>query len=275
MEPSETATVTVSGEEVLVLSGTQAMGQGLETVYTQLVAGTLGVPPASVRIVQGDTALVPSGVGSYGSRSLYIGGAAIVAAANAWLAEAGDRAERQRRDPFAIARRAPGGSISASATASSPFCFPNGCHVCEVELDPETGETRIVRYTAVDDVGTVINPAIVEGQTRGGVVQGIGQALLEHMVYDPSSGQVVSGSLLDYALPRADALGENATVLDQRSPSTTNILGAKGAGEGGALGAPPAVVSAVVDALREFGIRHLDMPLWPEKIWRITRTSNN
>lgn len=251
VEPSETATIIVEGDEVTVLSGTQAMGQGLETVYAQLVSEYLGVRPQNVRVVQGDTDAVPSGVGSYGSRSLYIGGSAIVMAARALAAR--------------------GGQGSATATATSPFCFPNGCHVCEAEIDPETGVVRIVRYAAVDDVGTVMHPVIVEGQTWGGVVQGIGQALLEHAVYEPDASQPVAGSFMDYAMPRADALRGMDAELDQGSPSTTNVLGAKGAGESGALGAPPAVVSAVVDALRSHGVRHVDMPLWPEKIWRIIR----
>lgn len=267
MEPSETATVTVTGEEVTVLSGTQAMGQGLETVYTQLVAGVLAVPPERVRIIQGDTERVPSGVGSYGSRSLYIGGSAIVAAARAWLAAQG------KGDPFALASAAPGGSISASATATSPFCFPNGCHICEAEIDMDTGAVSIARYIAVDDVGTVVHPAIVHGQTWGAVVQGIGQALMEQVVFDAASAQLLTGSLMDYALPRADALVSMSILLDESAPSTTNILGAKGAGEGGALGAPPTVAAAVADALREFGVHHIDMPLSPEKIWRIIHTS--
>jgi aerobic carbon-monoxide dehydrogenase large subunit len=252
LEPSETATVQVSGAKVTVLSGTQAMGQGLETVYTELVCEALGVRPEQVSIVQGDTDRVPSGVGSYGSRSLYIGGSAIVLAARAWLAQGA-------RD---------GGS--ASATATSPFCFPNGCHVCEVEIDPDTGTIRIARYTAVDDVGRVVHPVIVEGQAWGGVVQGIGQALMEHAAFD-AQGQLLAGSFMDYALPRADTLIAMDCLLDQSSPSTTNLLGAKGAGESGAVGAPPAVVSAVADALRELGVHHIDMPLSPQKIWRIIR----
>ena len=268
MEPSETATVTVTGEGVTVLSGTQAMGQGLETVYTQLVTAVLAVPPERVRIIQGDTERVPSGVGSYGSRSLCIGGSAIVAAAKSWLAAQGPG------DPFSIARAAPGGSISASATATSPFCFPNGCHICEAEIDIDTGTVRIARYIAVDDVGTVVHPAIVHGQTWGGVVQGIGQALMEQVVFDAASAQLLTGSLMDYALPRADALMSMSTALDENSPSTTNVLGAKGAGEGGALGAPPTVAAAVADALREFGVHHIDMPLSPEKIWRSLHSSN-
>lgn len=292
MLPTETATVRVNGDWVIVLSGTQAMGQGLETVYSQLVAGVLGVPMDRVEIVQGDTDRVPTGVGSYGSRSLYIGGSAIVSAAGRWIefakraaalalgCGAGDLGYGQGRfqtrsgraiSIFELARLAPGGAIEAVSTATSPFCFPNGCNVCEAEIDPETGTVQIVRYTAVEDVGTVINPMIVEGQMQGAVVQGIGQALMEHAVFDPESGQLISGSLLDYTLPRADVLGTMDAVCDETSPSTTNILGAKGAGEGGALGAPPAVVSAVADALREFGVRHIDMPLWPEKIWRVIR----
>ena len=267
MEPSETATVSVTGEGITVLSGTQAMGQGLETVYTQLVSAALGVPPQCVRIIQGDTERVPSGVGSYGSRSLYIGGSAIVAAAKAWLEAHGGG------DPLARARAVPEGELSASATATSPFCFPNGCHVCEVEIEIDTGVVGIARYLAVEDVGKVIHPVIVHGQTWGAVMQGVGQALLEQVVFDPASAQLVTGSFMDYAMPRADTLVSMSASLDENSPSTTNILGAKGAGEGGALGAPPTVVAAVVDALREFGVRHIDMPLSAEKIWRIIHTS--
>lgn len=249
-EPSETATVSVSGGRVTVLSGTQAMGQGLETVYAALVSEVLGVRAEDVTLVQGDTDRVPTGVGSYGSRSLYIGGAAVVLAARAWLAQG--------------ARE----GASASATASSPFCFPNGCHSCEAEIDPETGAISIVRYTAVDDVGTVIHPVIVDGQTQGAVLQGVGQALFEHAVFD-AEGQLMTASFMDYALPRADTLPAIACSFDTRWPSTTNILGAKGAGEGGALGAPPAVACAVADALRPYGVHHIDMPLSAGKIWRI------
>ncbi len=294
IEPSETATVRVDGDRVVVLSGTQAMGQGLETVYSQLAAGVLGVPLGRIEIVQGDSDRVPSGVGSYGSRSLYIGGSAIVIAAQKWIecatpmaasalgCDSGQLSFGQGRycglsgdsiGIFEIARKAPGGAIEAVATATSPFCFPNGCNVCEAEIDAETGTVQIARYTSVEDVGTVINPAIVEGQMHGAVLQGIGQALYEHGVFDAQSGQLVAGSLLDYTLPRADALASIDTACDETSPSTTNLLGAKGAGEGGSLGAPPAVVSAVVDALRGFGVSHLDMPLWPEKIWHVMRES--
>jgi aerobic carbon-monoxide dehydrogenase large subunit len=258
MEPSETATVLLKEDTVTVLSGTQAMGQGLETVYAELVSEAMGVKPQQVCIVQGDTERVPSGVGSYGSRSLYIGGSAIVAAARACL----------------VAAPGPDGTRSASATATAPFCFPNGCHICEAEIDRETGTVHIARYTAVDDVGTVLHRTIVHGQTWGGVVQGIGQALMEQVVFEPGSAQLLSGSLMDYALPRADVLESMTSLLDERSPSSTNLLGAKGAGEGGALGAPPAVAAAVADALRGFGVRHIDMPLSAEKIWRIIRTSN-
>jgi len=270
--PSETASITVTPEQITVLSGTQAMGQGLETVYTQLVAATLNVSPERIQIIQGDTDRVPTGVGSYGSRSLYIGGAAIVQAARNLIEQAGLQAHPDPNQIFAAASRAPQQSITASATATSPFCFPNGCHVCEVEIDPATGEVSIERYTAVDDVGTVIHPVIVEGQTWGAVVQGLGQALLEQVVHDRASAQLLTGSLMDYALPRATLLPAMDTSLDQQAPSTTGLLGAKGAGEGGALGAPPAAVSAVIDALREFGTEHLDMPLLPERIWRIIRS---
>ena len=267
--PSETATVTIADNRIIVLSGTQAMGQGLETVYIQLVAATLGVSTERVKIIQGDTDRVPSGVGSYGSRSLYIGGAAIVQAARNLLQQLGLQSAPVLNDLFGLAADQPEPARTGVATATSPFCFPNGCHVCEVEIDPATGTVSVERYTAVDDVGTVIHPVIVEGQTWGAVVQGLGQALLEQVVHDPVSGQLLTGSLMDYALPRADLLPAMKTALDQQAPSTTGLLGAKGAGEGGALGAPPAAVSAVMDALREFGTEHVDMPLLPERIWRI------
>jgi len=269
IKPHETATITIDDNVVTVLSGTQAMGQGLETVYTQLVAATLGISPDRVRIIQGDTDRVPSGVGSYGSRSFYIGGAAIVQAARNLLQQLGLPSALARNELFARAVNQPEPARTGTATATSPFCFPNGCHICEIEIDPATGQVTVERYTAVDDVGTVIHPVIVEGQTWGAVVQGLAQALCEQVVHDPVSAQLLTGSLMDYALPRADLLASMDTALDQQAPSTTGLLGAKGAGEGGALGAPPAAVSAVMDALREFGTEHLDMPLLPERIWRI------
>lgn len=267
--PSETVTLTVTADSVTVLSGTQAMGQGLETVYTQLLAASLNVPASAVRIIQGDTDRVPNGVGSYGSRSLYIGGAAIVQAARTLLEQLRLGAEPAPGQILQMAQAAPGGALTATATATSPFCFPNGCHVCEVEIDPDTGEISVERYTAVDDVGTVIHPVIVEGQTWGAVVQGLGQALMEQVVHDPASAQLLTGSFMDYSLPRATLLASMNAAFDQQAPCATGLLGAKGAGEGGALGAPPAAVSAVVDALREFGTEHVDMPLLPERIWRI------
>jgi carbon-monoxide dehydrogenase large subunit len=272
--PSETATLSLEASTVTVLSGTQAMGQGLETAYTQLVAANLRVSPERVRIIQGDTDRVSSGVGSYGSRSLYIGGAAIVMAAHALLKQLGLASPPGLDQIFEIAETMGKSGCSVAATATSPFCFPNGCHICEVEIDTATGEVSVERYTAVDDVGTVIHPVIVEGQTWGAVVQGLGQALLEHVVHDPDSAQLLTGSLMDYALPRATLLPAMDTLLDQQAPSTTGLLGAKGAGEGGALGAPPAAVSAVMDALSEFGTEHLDMPLLPERIWRIIQSKH-
>jgi carbon-monoxide dehydrogenase large subunit len=252
--PSETVKITATKEGATILSGTQAMGQGLETVYAQLASQILGIDPKKIHVKQGDTDLIETGIGSYGSRSLYIGGAAVVQAARE-LANLG-------------------GEGCATSTASSPFCFPNGCHVCEVEIDQETGLIQISRYTAVDDVGTAIHPIIIDGQTWGGVVQGIGQALMECAVYDQETSQPIAGSFMDYAMPRSDLLVDMQAELDQGAPSTTNILGAKGAGESGALGAPPAVVSAVVDALhKNYGVYHIDMPLWPEKIWRIIKST--
>ena len=154
---------------------------------------------------------------------------------------------------------------------SAPSAFPNGCHVAEVEIDPETGITRVVRYTAVNDFGTVINPMLVEGQMHGGVVQGIGQALLERTVFD-ENGQLVTGSFMDYAMPRADD-APFFSVESRPTPAKTNLLGAKGCGEAGCAGSLPAVMNAVVDALSEFGIRHVDMPATPEKIWALIRAA--
>jgi carbon-monoxide dehydrogenase large subunit len=269
--PVESAEVAVTGDAVTVYSGTQNMGQGLETAYAQIAAGRLGVPLERVRVVQGDTDRVARGGGSGGSRSLFVGGSAVLAACDRLVADAGPGPV----DWFARAR-ASGGRVAAEGKVKVPaFSWPNGCHVCEVEIDRETGAVAVTRFTAVDDVGVVVNPMIVHGQTHGGVAQGIGQALAEHGRYDPASGQLLTGSLADYALPRADDLPPFEVLTDESSPCTTNPLGAKGAGEGGAIGAPPAVVNAVLDALAPFGVAHVDMPATAETVWRALRERRN
>jgi carbon-monoxide dehydrogenase large subunit len=291
LEPSETVTVEADGEGVItLLSGTQAMGQGLATVYAQMAAARLGLALGAITLLQGDTERIASGVGSYGSRSLVIGGAAVARGVER-LIEQGRKVAAQRLEAaeqdigFAdghffilgtdrsvslteLARSTELGRLVAEDTATAPFCFPNGCCVAEVEIDMETGATEVVRLVAVDDVGTVVNPMIVHGQIHGGSAQGIGQALLELCYYEPDSGQLITGSLLDYCLPRAADLPLFQCFTDLSTPATTNMLGAKGAGECGVVGTPPAVVAAVVDALREYGVHHLDMPIRSETIWR-------
>jgi carbon-monoxide dehydrogenase large subunit len=279
--------------------GTHNHGQGHATSFAQILSDRLGVPLAKIDIVEGDTAAVPYGTGTFGSRSIAVGGSAldraamkIVAkgkkiAAHIFEAAEGDIefargafrvAGTDRTLAFAEMARAayvphnypleklePG--LVESAFYDPPnFAFSNGAHVCEVEIDPDTGIVRILGYTAVDDVGTVINPIIVEGQVHGGLAQGIGQALLERCVYD--EGQLLSASFLDYAMPRADDLPNFVSSFDQRQPCTHNPLGAKGCGESGTIGAPAAVVSAVLDALAPLGVGDIEMPLTSERVWR-------
>ena len=294
LSPKETveAAATPDGR-VRLHSATQDMGQGLKTSYAQIAGAIFGLTPEAIDIVQGDTAATPEGTGSYGSRSLYTGGAALAVACETLVERlktlAAARFEASRSDvAFAdaeltvvgtdlrvtmaeLAAAEPGREVRATGEAEAPFCFPNGCYVCEVEIDPETGEIRIDRFHGVDDAGRVVNATIVHGQTHGGLAQGIGQALLEEIRHDPRSGQLLTGSLMDYALPRADDLVGFETLLDEGEATATNILGVKGAGESGAVGGPPAVASAVMDALRARGIEHLDMPIAPERVWRALR----
>lgn len=289
--PTETVDIQVDADgAVTVFSGTQAMGQGLETTYTQLITEVLQVPAASIRIVQGDTDRA-NGVGSVGSRSAFVGGSAVVAAghktivrgkelaADALEAAVADIEYRDGKFRIAgtdrtirldeLAARQPERFIRVSATQTpSTPSWPNGAQVCEVEVDPETGEVHVARIASVDDIGRVINHMIVEGQIHGGIAQGVGQALYERAVYDPDSGQLLTGSLMDYGLPRADQFPSMATGFDESVPCTTNLLGVKGCGELGTIGAVPAVVHAVLDALAERGVLHLEMPLTAEKVWR-------
>ncbi len=289
--PTETVDIEVDAEgRVTVFSGTQAMGQGLETSYVQLVTEVLQIPAATVTIVQGDTDRA-NGVGSVGSRSAFVGGSAVVAAGRTLIvrgrelaAEALETAGQDiefRDGRFFIAgtdrsiglaelagrqadRRV---RVSATQTPSTPS-WPNGVQACEVEIDPDTGVVSVERLSSMDDIGRIINHAIVEGQVHGGVAQGLGQALFERAVYDETSGQLLTGSLMDYAVPRADQFPPMTNAFDESVPCTTNLLGVKGCGEIGTIGAVPAVVHAVIDALSAHGVRHLEMPLTPERVWR-------
>jgi carbon-monoxide dehydrogenase large subunit len=300
--PGDTATVTVDSEgKVTVAVGTSAHGQGHQTAFAQLAADTLGVPFDDVRVVFGDTGLAPFGFGTFGSRSAAVGGTAVVLACRDLLGKAsealgqpsgetprdaasaapGDAASAapriaavtvaERRTLAEAATRLAGtGGLRASARAAPPGpTFASGSYACAVEIDPDTGRVTITRFVAVDDCGRVINPLLVDGQVHGGIAQGIGQALYEHMTYD-EDGQPLSASLMDYAVPGAAQLPAIETDRVE-SPSPVNPLGVKGVGESGAIGATPAVVNAVIDALSPFGIRHLDMPLTPEKIWSAIR----
>ncbi|MBV9861090.1 MAG: xanthine dehydrogenase family protein molybdopterin-binding subunit [Alphaproteobacteria bacterium] len=285
-----------------VLMGTQSSGQGHQTAYAQLVAERLGLAPDRIKVVQGDTAAIAFGRGTGGSRSLPVGGAALTHAADKLIAKgkriaahlfeaaeadvafedgvfavAGtDRRlgiEEVARAAFNPAQQAPGVepgfAESGHFTPPSPT-FPNGCHVCELEIDPDTGHIEILRYVVVDDFGVVINPLLLAGQVHGGIAQGVGQAMLERTVFDPDSGQLITGSLNDYAIPHADTLPAIDFAYNI-VPCRTNPLGVKGAGEAGAIGSPPAFINAIVDALAELGIEHVDMPVTPERLWRVIR----
>jgi carbon-monoxide dehydrogenase large subunit len=276
---------------VTVFSGTQAMGQGLETSYAQLITEVLQIPFDKVKIVQGDTDQA-NGVGSVGSRSAFVGGSAVVSAgrktvargkelaADALESAAADIEYRNARFLIAGTDRSIGLAelaakqperqirVSATETPSSPS-WPNGAQVCELEIDPETGEIELARFTSVDDIGRIINRMIVEGQIHGGIAQGVGQALYEQAIYDSESGQLLSGSMMDYCVPRADQFPPMATHFDESVPCRTNLLGVKGCGEIGTIGAVPAVVHAVLDALSGYGVAHVEMPITPEKVWRI------
>jgi carbon-monoxide dehydrogenase large subunit len=284
--PGDTVRLRVDRDGMTVYSGMQDNGQGHTTTFLQLLSHKLGVDAASIKVVQGDTDVVPAEGLTGGSRFLALGGVAALNAADEVVEKGKHEAARRleaaasdieyRDGEFRIAgtdRKVTlfdVGILEATATrATEDYTYPNGCHVCEVEVDPDTGRVAIERYTVVDDFGRAMNPQLLEGQVQGGTVQGIGQALLEHTVYDPESGQLLSGSFMDYAMPRAGDL----PALDcsfHHAPCKTNPLGVKGAGEAGAVGAPAAVVNAVCNAL---GVRHLDMPLTPQKVWTSTTSS--
>jgi aerobic carbon-monoxide dehydrogenase large subunit len=289
----ETATLTLDSDGgVTVLIGTQSTGQGHLTAYAQLIADHLGLPPERVRMVQGDTDRIATGTGTGGSSSIPVGGVAVKGAARKLAenlkqlaadlleASAGDLevidgmvriAGTDRAISFAEIAHAPEDvsllTVAENATPAAAT-YPNGTHAVEVEIDPATGDVTIDQYAIVDDFGATLNPLMLAGQVHGGTVQGLGQALLERTVYDTDSGQLITASLMDYALPRAshtpDFVFETNNV-----PCTTNPLGVKGAGEAGSIGSCPAIMNAIVDALwRAFRVRHIDMPATSERVWQ-------
>jgi carbon-monoxide dehydrogenase large subunit len=288
---TETVRMIAAADGTLeVDSGTQAIGQGLWTAYAQVVAEKLGIDPQAIRVVQGDSDLLTGGGGAGGSRGLQVGGSAALAgalalieaarplAAQALEAAAADLEYGEGRFRIAgtdrgiglaeLAGRQPERRIVCEHTETvKGQTWPNGCQVAEVEVDPATGEVRVVRLSAVDDIGRVINPLTAESQIHGGMAQGLGQALFEQSVYD-ETGQLLTGSFMDYAMPRAADMPELQTRFDQSVPTRQNLLGAKGAGEAGCHGAVPAIVNAVIDAL---GVKEIDMPLTPERVWRALR----
>jgi carbon-monoxide dehydrogenase large subunit len=290
----DTVTVKVSGDgKVTALSGMQDNGQGHVSGLKQILSERLGIDADAIEVVQGDTDVTPNGM-TGGSRFLAIGGVAAQAAADEAVANGRDTAgslleaaaaDVEYRDGtywiagtdrgvslFEVAKKANG--LEATHTRNpDTYTYPNGCHIVEVEIDPETGETRIDRYTIVDDFGRTMNPLLAAGQIHGGTVQGVGQALLEHAVYDPETAQLLTGSFTDYTMPRADDV-PSFDCQFHNVPCTGNPLGVKGAGEAGAVGAPAAVINAVVDALRaKVPVTHIDMPATREKVWRALRTA--
>ena len=293
----ETVVRFESDDTITVLVGTQSNGQGHETSFAQILTDKLGIPFDSINVREGDTQDTELGGGSLGSRSMTIGGGSVLAAAQDVIekarAPASDLLEAASGDlefdggGFRVAGtdRAAGllevaarmrengdGLVGLGRFVTEAPTFPNGTHVCEVEVDPETGAVRIAKFTVVDDFGNLVNPLLAAGQVHGGVVQGVGQALIEQAVYDPDSGQLLTGSFMDYAMPRA----ADVPMLDTDwnvVPCRTNPLGTKGAAEAGAIGAPPAVIAAVVDALSDYGITHIDMPATPANIWAAIQNS--
>ena len=272
---------------IVVGIGSQSQGQGHETTFAQLAAETLDVPFDKVRIIAGDTDRIAHGVGTFASRSMVRAGSAALEAMQLLIAEGRSRASAHLEAAvedivYSAARFVVAGtdrSVGLEELAdvqplsaeklhrNEQVTWPNGCHVCEVEIDPETGQSVLLRYVAVDDVGRAVNPMIVHGQTMGAVAQGLGQALFEHCIYERGSGQLLSGSLMDYSLPRAEDLPDIETWLDD-TPTRTNALGVKGAGEAGTVAAPCAAISAVLDALAPLGVTHLDMPATPARVWQ-------
>ena len=286
---------------LVVMTGSHSHGQGHETSFPQVIADMIGIDESMVEIVHGDTANTPMGMGTYGSRSLAVGGSAMVRATEkiiakakkiaAHILEASDADIELKDGQFSVAgtdKSLAWGDVTLAAYVPhnyplediepgleetafydpANFTYPSGAYACEVEVDPETGKVTIERFAAADDFGNIVNPMIVDGQVHGGIGQGIGQALLEGCVYD-ENGQLLSASYMDYAMPRADDVPFYQVDHSCQTPCTHNPLGVKGCGEAGAIGSPPAVVNAVVDALQAAGkdVTHIDMPLTPNRVW--------
>jgi carbon-monoxide dehydrogenase large subunit len=302
--PTERAAVRFAEDGMVdVLVGTQSTGQGHETAYAMLTSHELGIPIEKIRVLQGDSDSLPSGGGTGGARSLYSEGQAILVT-TASVVEKGKQAASEHLEAAVADIEFGGGRFSVAGTDRgvgilelariqrerlargetvtildaheeaeiASHTFPNGCHVAEVEVDPETGIVTVPRYMVIDDVGHALNPLIVRGQVHGGVAQGLGQALHERTAYDHESGQLLSASFMDYALPRAGDLPP-IDVDFVSVPCETNPLGVKGAGEAGAVGSPPAVMNALVDALADAGVKHVDMPATPEAVWKALATA--
>jgi aerobic carbon-monoxide dehydrogenase large subunit len=283
----------------LLLMGTKTHGQGHETMYKQILHEKLGTAANEIRFIDGDTDRVAFGMGSNGSRSMVTGGTALTMAAeklivkgkklaahmleaaeadivfadNAFAVAGTDRKVTLKQvaiasyQPARLPKGMEPGFIEHATYAPERATYPNGCHVCEVEVDPETGEVDLQRYLVIDDVGTVINPLTLAGQVHGGVAQGVGQVLMEQVVYDRESGQLLSASFMDYAMPRADDLC-NISIVSNPSPTPSNPLGAKGGGEAGTVGALPSVMIAVLNALAPLGVKELEMPASPSRVWQ-------
>lgn len=299
--PNEVARVAFLPDNTVTIAvGTQSNGQGHETAYPQIAADMLGLPLSSFRFLQGDTCLLPGGGGHGGARSMHLGGTALVIAVEALIAKGrriaahllqepvdqlefvggafkvngSDRAmglvevAAAARDPANLPEGMSPGLEALENNISDLYTFPNGCHVAEVEIDPQTGDVRLDRYLLVDDFGALVNPMLTLGQVHGGVVQGIGQALLENVVFDAESGQLLSGSMMDYALPRAADVPSFGGHLSDKAPTRSNRLGVKGSGQAGCMASPQTVMNAVLDALLPLGVENLDMPATPLAVWQ-------
>ena len=301
-QPNEDGWIRLHADGTIeIAAGSESNGQGHETSFVQLIAGKLGLPLAAFRYVQADTRATPRGGGYGGARSLHMGGTALLRAADDLLArcqliaarllQAAPEAVTYRDGAFACteddtrridlpalarALAQSGQELPAGEgdVANAPITFPQGCHIAEVEVDPETGQVTLARYLAVDDFGTLVNPLLTEGQVQGGLAQGIGQALCEDIRYDAESGQMLSATFMDYAIPRARDLPWLKVGLVER-PTKANPIGSKGAGQAGAMAAPQCVVNAVLDALHPLGVERIDMPLTPLRVWEAIRAARN
>jgi len=293
----ESVRIEAGGDgKITLFSGTQGMGQGLETAFSQLLSCQLEIPIEAIRVVQGDSARV-KGLGSFGSRSLVVGGSVLQVGAQEFLEKGKQLAAEELEAAivdmryhegrfkvvgtsigiglFELAARQAGHNFSTETEKEvEGRSWPNGCHIAEVEIDPDTGSVRLVSHGSVEDAGNLINPMIVEGQLQGGIAQGAGQALLELSEYD-SEGQLLTGSFMDYAMPRADDLPFFNTNIYTDAPCKTNLLGAKGVGENGVVGSIPAIANAVFDVLWEHGVSHFDMPAHPQKIWKLLQNQKS